>query len=151
MTNWDIWPQSVRAVLKTTTGHVKDMGTAAQSLGESLQSAATNAGYLASTTEQMSAAADYKGGNAGQGGAGGGQRGGPVGAALAQFMEANTDRLQFLFNRTKASMTGAAEATNHYVVGDIDMAADAQSKATKYTSQIPLAIAPMVCSKDGGK
>lgn len=53
-----------------------------------------------------------------------------VGLALQGFSMAYMPDMEFIVQRTSACMTGAVNATNFYVQGDLEMAANAQSSAT---------------------
>ncbi len=68
--------------------------------------------------------------NADLGGAAGQSGSGLVAAALGGFDEAQAGHIGFVFARTGAAMTGAARATDAYVEGDLEMAANAQAAAS---------------------
>ena len=54
-----------------------------------------------------------------------------VASAVGGFMkESGMPAINFVFTRTGACMSGAAQATNHYVAGDLEMAANAQAAAS---------------------
>ncbi len=54
-----------------------------------------------------------------------------VASAVSGFMQRSaTPAIGFVFARTGACLTGAATATNHYVAGDLEMAANAQASAS---------------------
>jgi hypothetical protein len=54
-----------------------------------------------------------------------------VASAVGGFMEKSvTPAIQFVFTRTGACLSGAAQATNHYLAGDLEMAANAQAAAS---------------------
>ena len=54
-----------------------------------------------------------------------------VASAVGGFMkESATPAIQFVFTRTGACLSGAAQATNHYLAGDLEMAANAQAAAS---------------------
>jgi hypothetical protein len=55
---------------------------------------------------------------------------GLVARALQGFDEAHTASIGFAFSRSAAAMTGAAQATQAYVEGDLEMAANAQAAAS---------------------
>lgn len=114
MTGWDISPTGVKGVLEKT-------GTAAEGLGK------------AGTTLQTAVPAAAKAaGSLDMGGGGGESEGlGLVAVALSQFMEAHTERLQKIGARASASLNGAADATNAYLTGDLEQAANAQREALK--------------------
>ena len=53
-----------------------------------------------------------------------------VASAVGGFMEKSArPAIQFVFTRTGACLSGAAQATNHYLAGDLEMAANAQAAA----------------------
>ena len=54
-----------------------------------------------------------------------------VASAVSGFLERSaTPAIGFVFARTGACMSGAANATNAYVAGDLEMAANAQASAS---------------------
>lgn len=54
-----------------------------------------------------------------------------VASAVGGFMEkSGMPAIQFVFTRTGACLSGAARATNHYLAGDLEMAANAQAAAS---------------------
>jgi hypothetical protein len=53
-----------------------------------------------------------------------------VNSALAGFAQSAADSISFVFTRTGACLGGAAQATNSYLEGDLEMAANAQASAT---------------------
>ncbi|WP_151772959.1 DUF6507 family protein [Streptomyces abyssomicinicus] len=112
MPNWDLTPQGISHVLKTTGETASSMEGYAKSFGEHLQSAATSAGTISA-----------------EGGGGGEQAGGLVALALSQYAEKAAKELQFVVARAGKSLTGAVEATTAYLNGDLEMAAEAQRKA----------------------
>ncbi|MCX4734859.1 DUF6507 family protein [Streptomyces sp. NBC_01363] len=118
MTGWDLKPQGIQGVLKTTGEVASKIQTYATSYGDHLSSAASSAGTI--TAE----------GGGGGGGKGGEQAvGGLVALALSQFAEHTTPDLKFIAGRAGKSLTGAVDATTAYLNGDLDMAAEAQRKA----------------------
>ncbi|MCX4734853.1 DUF6507 family protein [Streptomyces sp. NBC_01363] len=118
MTGWDLKPQGIQGVLKTTGEVASKIQTYATSYGDHLSSAASSAGTI--TAE----------GGGGGGGKGGEQAvGGLVALALSQFAEHTTPDLKFIAARAGKSLTGAVDATTAYLNGDLDMAAEAQRKA----------------------
>lgn len=64
-----------------------------------------------------------------------------VAGALAGLAQAKQADIQFVFTRTAAAIHGAAQATQHYVQGDLEMAANAQ--ATAAGAPDPRAVLPM--------
>ncbi|MFD7526910.1 DUF6507 family protein [Streptomyces sp. NPDC059849] len=121
MTGWDLKPQGIQGVLKTTGEVASKIQTYATSYGDHMTSAASSAGTI--TAE----------GGGGDGGGGGGKSGEAVGGlvalALSQFAEHTTGDLKFIAARAGKSLTGAVDATTAYLNGDLDMAAEAQRKA----------------------
>lgn len=94
----------------TVAKNLSDTGTAMQ---DNLEDAASAAGTL---TDQFGPYASTAG---------------LVGAALSAFLEHWTRDLVYLSDRTSRSVNGAAEATGHYIQGDLTMAATAQREAAK--------------------
>ncbi|MEE1841391.1 DUF6507 family protein [Streptomyces sp. JV190] len=115
MTGWDLKPQGIQGVLKTTGEVASKIQTYATSYGDHMTSAASSAGTI--TAE------------GGGGGKGGEAVGGLVALALSQFAEHTTPDLKFIAARAGKSLTGAVDATTAYLNGDLDMAAEAQRKA----------------------
>ena len=63
-----------------------------------------------------------------------------VASAVSGFMQRSaTPAIEFVFTRTGACLSGAAQATNHYVAGDLEMAANAQASvsASPVVSDMP--------------
>ncbi|MFF3953724.1 DUF6507 family protein [Streptomyces sp. NPDC001890] len=118
MTGWDLKPQGIQGVLKTTGEVASKIQTHATSYGDHLSSAASSAGTI--TAE-----------GGGDGGGKGGEQavGGLVALALSQFAEHTTPDLKYIAARAGKSLTGAVDATTAYLNGDLDMAAEAQRKA----------------------
>jgi len=125
---WVVSPLGVKGVLTKVVTAADGLTTAATGLETSVTSAAASAGTID--------AGDYENGFAllppGQYGPPS-QRGaeGLVSAALAQFIQSNEQRLAYIAQRTVNSVTGAQNATNDYVQGDLEMAAQAQAEALK--------------------
>lgn len=111
MPNWDLTPQGISHVLKTTGETASSMEGYAKSFGEHLQSAASSAGTISAEA------------------GGGEQAGGLVALALSQYAEKAAKELQFVAARAGKSLTGAVEATTAYLNGDLEMAAEAQRRA----------------------
>ncbi|MFF2328362.1 DUF6507 family protein [Streptomyces sp. NPDC058103] len=118
MTGWDLKPQGISGVLKTTGEMAAKIQTHATSYGKHLSSAASSAGTIT---------ADDSGG--GGGGEGGEAVGGLVALALSQFAEHTTPDLKYIAARAGKSLQGAVDATTAYLDGDLAMAAEAQRKA----------------------
>jgi len=115
MTGWDLKPQGIQGVLKTTGETASHIETYAKSYGEHLTSAASSAGTISAE---------------GPGGTGGEKpTGGLVALALSQYAEHAATDLKFIAARAGKSLTGAVEATTAYLNGDEEMAAEAQRKA----------------------
>ncbi|MEV0601245.1 DUF6507 family protein [Streptomyces sp. NPDC050315] len=114
MAGWDLQPQGISGVLKTTGEFAGKIEGHAKAYGDHLQSAASSAGTITA-----------------EGGGQGGEKaaGGLVALALSQFAEHTTSDLKFIAARAGKSLTGAVEATTAYLNGDLDMAAEAQRKA----------------------
>ncbi|WP_229867484.1 DUF6507 family protein, partial [Streptomyces gelaticus] len=117
---WDLKPQGIQGVLKTTGEVASKIETYATSYGDHLSSAAASAGTIT---------AEGGGGGGGGGKDGEGAVGGLVALALSQFAEHTTPDLKFIAARAGKSLTGAVDATTAYLNGDLDMAAEAQRKA----------------------
>ncbi|SCF91127.1 DUF6507 family protein, partial [Streptomyces sp. Ncost-T10-10d] len=116
-TGWDLKPQGISGVLKTTGEVAGKIQTYATSYGDHLTSAASSAGTISA-----------------EGGDGGGKdgekaAGGLVALALSQFAEHTTSDLKFIAARAGKSLQGAVDATTAYLNGDLEMAAEAQRKA----------------------
>ncbi|MEU4897613.1 DUF6507 family protein [Streptomyces sp. NPDC044780] len=110
MSKWDITPSGVEFVTSLVGDAIDDIDTGVRSYGKHMESAATSAGTI---SEPMCGAATT----------------GPVGAALALFVERTTREALFIGARAAQSANGAREATAYYVAGNHRMAADAQHKA----------------------
>lgn len=54
---------------------------------------------------------------------------GEVRSVLGRTQAKQAD-IRFVFTRTSACLNGAAQAVNHYLTGDLEMAANAQASAT---------------------
>ncbi|BAC71807.1 DUF6507 family protein [Streptomyces avermitilis] len=113
VSGWDLKPQGIQGVLKTTGETASHIETHAKSYGEHLTSAATNAGTISAE------------------GGGGGEKaaGGLVALALSQYAEHAATDLKFIAARAGKSLQGAVDATTAYLNGDQEMAAEAQRKA----------------------
>ncbi|WP_055490017.1 DUF6507 family protein [Streptomyces sp. TP-A0356] len=115
MTGWDLKPQGISHVLRTTgttASHIEDH---AKAFGKHLTSAASHAGTISAE---------------GGGGEGSGkQQGGLVALALSQYAEHATKDLQFIAARAGKSLQGAVDATTAYLRGDEHMAREAQRRA----------------------
>ncbi|MFF1913794.1 DUF6507 family protein [Streptomyces sp. NPDC058239] len=118
MAGWDLKPQGISGVLKTTGEAAGKIQTYATSYGDHLTSAASSAGTITA-----------EGGDGGGGKDGEKAAGGLVALALSQFAEHTTSDLKFIAARAGKSLQGAVDATTAYLNGDLDMAAEAQRKA----------------------
>jgi len=114
MTGWDLQPQGISGVLKTTGEFAAKIEKHARSYGKHLQSAAEHAGTISA--------------DSGGGGGKEGAKGGLVALALSQFAEHTTPDLKFIAARAGKSLNGAMDATTEYLKGDLHMAAQAQDK-----------------------
>ncbi|AXE85901.1 MULTISPECIES: DUF6507 family protein [unclassified Streptomyces] len=125
MPGWDLKPQGISHVLKTTGDAASKLEKYAKAFGEHLTSAASSAGTVSA-----------------EGGGEGGEKaqGGLVALALSQFAEHATKDLKFVAARAGKSLQGAVDATTAYLNGDEEMAAEAQRK----TLQAPVVDLPGV-------
>ncbi|UGQ15040.1 DUF6507 family protein [Yinghuangia sp. ASG 101] len=110
MSGWDIDPLGVQEVLNTTIEAAEEIETWGEAYSGHLESAAYSAGTL-----------DFGGEEA--------PEVGPVGDALARFAENTQEDVAYVAARAGASIQGAYDATVAYIEGDLDMAAQSQSKA----------------------
>lgn len=118
MAGWDLKPQGIQQVLKTTGETASRIGDHAKAYGEHLTSAATYAGTISA-----------EGAGGGGGGEGEKAQGGLVALALSQYAEHASKDLQFVAARAGKSLQGAVDATTAYLRGDEAMAAEAQRRA----------------------
>ncbi|MCE6996890.1 DUF6507 family protein [Saccharothrix sp. S26] len=100
MTKWDISPNGVRGVLGQTHAVASQFDAQVASLDAALRGAVAQSGS------------------------------GIVAQAVQGFLQAKQADVRFVFTRTSACMNAAAQATNHYVQGDLEMAANAQAAAS---------------------
>ncbi|GAP51795.1 DUF6507 family protein [Streptomyces azureus] len=116
MPGWDLKPQGISHVLKTTGDAASKLEKYATAFGEHLTSAATHAGTISA-----------------EGGGEGGEKaqGGLVALALSQYAEHATKDLKFVAARAGKSLQGAVDATTAYLNGDEEMAAEAQRNTLK--------------------
>ncbi|MER6358092.1 DUF6507 family protein [Streptomyces sp. NPDC001634] len=119
MSGWDLKPQGIQHVLKTTGDTARDIEEQANAFGKHLTSAATSAGTISAE------------GSGGGGGGGKGEKpqGGLVALALSQYAEHATTDVKFIVARAGKSLQGAVDATTAYLHGDEEMAARAQHAA----------------------
>lgn len=110
MSAWDISPAGVRDVLTRTQAVATEFEGQMTSLNTALQGAGNEC------SSEI------------------------VGQAVAGFIESAKANIQFVFTRTGACLTAAAQATNAYLDGDLVMAANAQASAT--AAPDPTAVMP---------
>lgn len=107
MSEWSIQPSEVNSVLVNVADHIgNEDGTSglvgeSVSLGEALQEAESAAGSV------------------------------PISLALGEFAEHYFGLLGEAIGLGASAVSGVAEATGHYVNGDLDMAATAQDGASE--------------------
>ncbi|MFD3497613.1 DUF6507 family protein [Streptomyces sp. NPDC058676] len=111
MPGWDLNPQGISGVLKTTGETASDLEKYGKAFGEHLTSAATSAGTISA-----------------EGGGEGGEKaaGGLVALALSQYAERASKDLQYVAARAGKSLQGVVDATTAYLNGDQEMASEAQ-------------------------
>ncbi|KUF13018.1 MULTISPECIES: DUF6507 family protein [Streptomyces] len=112
MPAWDISPSGVESVTSLVGLAMDDMAKDIKAYGTDVESAATSAGTIS-------------GGDCGK------VPTGPVGIALALFVDRTMGDVLSLGARAGKSVNGAIEATNHYLRGDQEKAAIAQRNAAK--------------------
>ncbi|QUG99935.1 hypothetical protein HUO13_03150 [Saccharopolyspora erythraea] len=100
MGRWDIQPAGVQGVLQQVEGVADDFEGHLRSINSAMEGAGTQASS------------------------------GIIGQALTGFADSQRSSIEFVFTRTGAAMNGAVNATQAYVRGDLEMAANAQSNAT---------------------
>jgi len=111
VSGWDLKPQGIQGVLKSTGETASHLEGQAKAYGEHLTSAASSAGTVSAE------------------GGGGKAQGGLVALALSQYAEHATKDLQYIALRAGKSLQGAVDATTAYLRGDEEMAARAQRGA----------------------
>jgi hypothetical protein len=131
VSGWDLKPQGISQVLKSTGESASHLEKYAKAYGEHLTSAATHAGTISADA-----------GSGGSGGSGGKAQGGLVALALSQYAEHASKDLQWIAARAGKSLQGVVDATTAYLHGDEEMAAEAQRKTLS---------APKVDMPGGGK
>ncbi|GAA2907940.1 DUF6507 family protein [Streptomyces mexicanus] len=117
MSGWDLKPQGISQVLKSTGESASHLEKYAKAYGEHLTSAATHAGTISADA-----------GSGGSGGSGGKAQGGLVALALSQYAEHASKDLQWIAARAGKSLQGVVDATTAYLHGDEEMALEAQRK-----------------------
>jgi hypothetical protein len=100
MTAWDIDPAGVNGVLNKTKGVAEDFDGQLKTVDTALTGGANNCG------SQI------------------------VQQAISDYVESAQPDFKFVVFRTGQAMTAAVNATNAYVQGDLEMAANAQNTAT---------------------
>ncbi|WP_433698641.1 DUF6507 family protein [Nocardiopsis sp. CA-288880] len=105
MSAWNILPSEVGGVLSTVAGHIGEEG-GSEGLVGSMTSTET---LLTSISGEANSA--------------------PVSMALGEFAEYNFGLMGDMAGVTVSAVTGASEATTHYVNGNLEMAAEAQQNA----------------------
>ncbi|WNM29212.1 DUF6507 family protein [Streptomyces sp. Li-HN-5-11] len=113
MTGWDIDVAGVRGVLSRSGTAAKSLSETGSAMQGNLQEAASAAGTLTSDYGPYTSTV------------------GVVGAALGEFLQHWGRDLVYIAERTSRSLNGAAEATGHYLQGDLQLASNAQKQAAK--------------------
>ncbi|GAQ63565.1 DUF6507 family protein [Streptomyces scabiei] len=127
MPAWDIDPINVQTTLRSTGEAAGGLEKAANSLVSNMASAAESAGTAVPGGQ-------FSGPMVGPVAAGTPRVPvGPVAAALSKYLQERQQKLAYMAQRTIDSVQGAAKATNAYVAGDLDMAAEQQANALKAT------------------
>ncbi|MGW0841319.1 DUF6507 family protein [Streptomyces sp. NPDC002787] len=127
MPAWDIDPINVQTTLNSTGEAAGGLEKAANSLVTNMASAAESAGTAVPGGQ-------FNGPMIGPVAAGTPRVPvGPVAAALSKYLQERQQKLAYMAQRTIDSVQGAAKATNAYVTGDLDMAAEQQANALKAT------------------
>jgi crotonobetainyl-CoA:carnitine CoA-transferase CaiB-like acyl-CoA transferase len=112
---WDLNPQGISGVLKTTGETASNLQKHATAFGEHLTSAASSAGTISADAAPAGEQA----------------QGGLVALALSQFAERASKDLSFVAARAGKSLQGVVDATTAYLNGDEEMAAEAQRNTLK--------------------
>ena len=110
MTGWDISTSGVQFVTSLVEDAMDDLAKDVKAYGKDIESAAGSAGTISGP---YCGAAPT----------------GPIGAALALFVDKTASNVLFLGARAAKSVNGAREATAYYVAGDLEMAATVEHKA----------------------
>jgi len=105
MSAWNIQPSEVGVVLTAVAGHIGEEGGS-----EGLVGAMTS-------TESLLTSISEEAGST------------PISIALGEFAEHNFGLMGDMAGVTVSAVTGASQATTHYVNGNLTMAADAQENA----------------------
>ncbi|MFG3363503.1 DUF6507 family protein [Streptomyces sp. NPDC048156] len=110
MTGWDISSSGVEFVTGLVETAMDDMAKDIKAYGKDIESAAAWAGTISGA---YCGAAPT----------------GPVKAALSVFVNETLHDVLFLSARAAKSVNGARQATGYYILGHLEMAANAQHKA----------------------
>ncbi|MFF8767045.1 DUF6507 family protein [Nocardiopsis dassonvillei] len=105
MSQWNIQPAAVGGVLQSVAGHLGEEGS-----GEGL------VGVMESVEEHLVDSGEYA-------------KSGVVGMALGEFAEHYFGIMGDIAGLTMAAVTGASEATTHYMDGNLEMAEESQANA----------------------
>ncbi|NBE53828.1 DUF6507 family protein [Streptomyces boluensis] len=153
MSRWDIQPAGVLGTLSMTGDAAGRLETAVNSMLTDLASAAASAGtvvqgsaYTPPTTAPgigPMAPTSRPGVTTGPS-----TPSGPVAAALSQYLENRKHKLESMAARTANAINGAAQATNWYQQGNLQMASDAQAKVVQAPEKIDM---PGAGGERGGK
>ncbi|RKS06917.1 hypothetical protein DFP74_2567 [Nocardiopsis sp. Huas11] len=105
MSTWDIQPSEVGGVLTTVSGFIGEEGGSECLVGcmEKIEA------RIVEISEEANS--------------------GPVSIALGEFAEVQFGVMGGMASLTVSALTGASEATTHYVEGNLTMAAEAQAGA----------------------
>ncbi|KII00507.1 hypothetical protein LP52_01425 [Streptomonospora alba] len=105
MSVWDLKPEQISGVLTTVSGHIGDE--------ERTEGLSLHSKTLEDALDEANTAASS----------------GPIGMALQSFSEHCFGLIGDMVDRGSSAVTGAGDATAHYVNGNLEMAAEAQSNA----------------------
>ena len=104
MSEWSTQTDTVRSVLTTVVGHLGDSEASEGSAGNILDMDTAVQGDASECSAGM-----------------------PVSSAIGMSMERFSPICGQVVRRTSSALSGCAETTEHYVTGDYEMAAEAQS------------------------
>jgi Family of unknown function (DUF6507) len=107
MARWNIDPAGVKSVIMKTGTHAEDLSAAVSSWATDMQNCASSLG------ESI------------------------VVKALSDFAEAQKPTLQFVGNRIKNAVSGTVDAVTFYIKGNIEMAQNAQTRASQIAPTVP--------------
>ncbi|MFD6096008.1 DUF6507 family protein [Nocardiopsis flavescens] len=105
MSQWNIQPAAVGGVLQSVAGHLGEEGS-----GEGL------VGVMESVEEHLMDCGEYA-------------KSGIIGMALGEFAGHYFGIMGDIAGLTMAAVTGASEATTHYMNGNLEMAEESQANA----------------------